>query len=256
MKRMLSVAGAAAVLLLLAPRTGSATPTGTYWTPMSPDIQGYGVLHIGVDNYTSVFREAKDGAGDFPTDMGLTLGVLPAEKIHLEVGVDLLEPSDDPLYFNARLAVPEGALFAGSPVIQAGVFNVGTESDVTDQNTLYGSLSHALPSVGRLSVGGYVGNDAILVNADGEKENSGFLLSFDRGFLPNLGGEFSRVVVGADYASGKNALGGGGLGINYYFTKDVSILTGPVWFNEEAINGKWKWTVQLDVNQLIFGGTD
>jgi hypothetical protein len=28
----------------------------------------------------------------------------------------------------------------------------------------------------------------------------------------------------------------------------MSLLTGPVWFNERAINGDWKWTTQLDVN--------
>ena len=34
----------------------------------------------------------------------------------------------------------------------------------------------------------------------------------------------------------------------HYFTKDISLLTGPVWFNDHAINGQWKWTVQLDIN--------
>ncbi|MBI1865160.1 MAG: EscU/YscU/HrcU family type III secretion system export apparatus switch protein, partial [Nitrospirae bacterium] len=62
------------------------------------------------------------------------------------------------------------------------------------------------------------------------------------------GNELSRLVFAVDYASGDNALGGGGAGLYYYFTKNVSLLTGPVWFNEEAINGKWKWTTQLDVN--------
>ncbi len=29
---------------------------------------------------------------------------------------------------------------------------------------------------------------------------------------------------------------------------DIDLLTGPVWFNDHAINGQWKWTVQLDIN--------
>jgi len=29
--------------------------------------------------------------------------------------------------------------------------------------------------------------------------------------------------------------------------------TGPVWFNEKAINGVWKWTIQLDINIPAFG---
>ena len=28
---------------------------------------------------------------------------------------------------------------------------------------------------------------------------------------------------------------------------------GPVFYNEEAVNGEWKWTIQLDINQTIFG---
>jgi len=55
-------------------------------------------------------------------------------------------------------------------------------------------------------------------------------------------------VLAADYASGKNYIGGGGFGMYHYFTKDISLLTGPVWFNDHAINGQWKWTVQLDIN--------
>ena len=46
----------------------------------------------------------------------------------------------------------------------------------------------------------------------------------------------------------KAKIGGGGVGLYYFFTKDISLLTGPVWFNEKEINGKWKWTLQLDIN--------
>lgn len=41
-------------------------------------------------------------------------------------------------------------------------------------------------------------------------------------------------------------------GACYYFTKDVSLLSGPVWFNEESFNRKWKWTVQFDINRALF----
>ena len=39
-----------------------ATPSSTFWTPMTPDIQPYGVLHIGVDNY---FSKEKTGGPYF-----------------------------------------------------------------------------------------------------------------------------------------------------------------------------------------------
>ena len=37
----------------------SATPSTTYWTPATMDIQPFGILHIGVDNYFTVFRESR-----------------------------------------------------------------------------------------------------------------------------------------------------------------------------------------------------
>jgi hypothetical protein len=237
------------------PGTANATPSTTYWTPMTVDIQPYGVLHGGVDNYFTIFRKAEDGGGAFPTDLGLTLGVLPFDKVKMEIGVDLMESSDYPLYFNAKIGIPEDSFFAGQPTVQVGVFNAGTKSDVTNQNVVYGVIGKSLPGIGRVSVGPYLGNKDVLVDKNGGKENTGFMAAFDRGFLPTKdreGNEFNRVVLAADYASGKNAIGGGGAGLYYFFTKDISLLTGPVFFNEEGINGKWKWTMQLDINTSLF----
>ena len=42
--------------------------------------------------------------------------------------------------------------------------------------------------------------------------------------------------------------GGGGVGIYTYFTPDISLLTGPVWFNDTTLNGNLLWTIQLDIN--------
>ena len=46
---------AAAVLLALVAISGAhATPSTTYWTPCTIDIQPAGVTHLGVDDYFSV----------------------------------------------------------------------------------------------------------------------------------------------------------------------------------------------------------
>ena len=233
-----------------------ATPSTTYWTPMTMDIQPYGVLHIGVDDYFTVFRKTSSGGGSFPTDFGLTMGVLPFEKVQMEVGFDLLESSDYPLFFNAKIGTPEGSLFNGSPSIGLGIFNVGTEDKVTNQNVVFGVIGKTIPGVGRLAVGPYVGNSSVLRDSEGNKKNNGVMVAFDRGFMPvkdKDGHEYNKLVFAADYASGKNTIGGGGFGLYYYFTKDISLLNGPVWFNDEGINGKWKWTIQLDVNLPISG---
>ena len=61
----------------------NATPSTTYWTPMTMDIQPCRVLHIGVDDYFTVFKKASAGGGSFPTDAGLTIGVLPFERFQM-----------------------------------------------------------------------------------------------------------------------------------------------------------------------------
>jgi hypothetical protein len=223
---------------------------------MTLDIQPYGVLHIGVDNYFTVIRKASRGGGAFPTDAGLTIGVLPFEKLQMEAGVDLLEASDDPLYFNAKIGAPEGVLFRGSPALEIGIFNVGTRPGLTNQNIAHLVVGKTIPGWGRLSLGPYIGNGDVLVDSAGDEANDGFMVAFDRGLVPvrtDASGSYNRIVLAADYASGENAFGGGGVGIYYYFHPDISLLTGPVWFNDEGINGKWKWTIQLDANRTLFG---
>lgn len=240
-----------ALLVGLAATAAQATSSSTLWTNMTPDIQPYGVVHLGVDNYFTVGRDAADGGGDFPTDVGLTVGVLPFEKLQMEVGVDLLEPSDHPWSANFKLGAPEGALFDGSPALYVGMFGLGSEAGVTDYNVAHFTIGKSLGRFGRLSAGPYLGNDELLRDAAGEVEDSGFMVAWDRGFHPvtdAAGNRFNRFVLAADYASGDNAIGGAAAGFYTYFTKDIALAVAPVWFNDEGINGEWKVTVQLDVN--------
>lgn len=232
-----------------------ATPSTAFFTPAITDIQPFGVLHVGVDDYFTVFRKARDGAGSFPTDSNLLIGVFPFEKLQMEAGVDLLEPTDYPLFLNAKIGTPENALFNHSPALQAGVFNVGTKKNVTNYNIGYVLIGKTIPCLGRIHGGPYYGNGKVLVDGNGNRANKGIMIGYDRGFIPvkDASGEYNKIVITADYASGKNAIGGGGAGIYYFFTKDISLLAGPVWFNDEKINGKFKITVQLDANVNLFG---
>ncbi|MBI5561140.1 MAG: hypothetical protein HY883_07715, partial [Deltaproteobacteria bacterium] len=194
-----------------------ATPSTTYWTPAVSDVQPYGVLHLGIDNYFTVAK--RSNSADLPTDVGLTIGVLPYDKIQLEIGIDWFEPSTDPLYFNAKLGTPEGALFEGSPAINLGIFNAGADSKTsdgdgrTDFNIVDLIVGKTLPAnLGRVHVGVYQGKKTVLVDKNGSKENTGFMVGYDKGFMPAKDdkGEYSKWVVAADYASGDNAIGGGG----------------------------------------------
>lgn len=239
--------------------TAGATPSTTYWTPATSDIQPYKVGHLGIDNYFTIGQKGSTKGG-MPTDVGFTVGVLPYEKLQMEVGIDLIEPSESPVFLNVKIGTPEGSLFEGSPAFNLGVFNVGTVTsgaDRNDQNIMDVIAGKTLPmGLGRLHLGVYSGNKDLLVDANGKEDNTGFMVGWDMGIIRKKehdGGEYHAWVFAADYASGKNAIGGGGVGVYHYMTKNISILTGPVWFNEpvKALGNpdvKWVWTTQLDVN--------
>ena len=261
MKKKLTVAMMLVAFVLTA-GIAHATPSSTFWTPMTLDIQPYGVLHIGVDNYFTVEGKHGGSVRSFSPDVGPEIGVLPFEKIQMEVGFDYMGGQDYPWLFNAKIGSPEDVWFKGSPALQVGIFNVGTKTtgpSRTDLDIVHILIGKTLPGdLGRLTVGPYIGNHSAMLSSKGEPKNSGFMIAYDHGFIPvkdkdgNV--DYNKLVFAADYASGKNALGGGGFGLYYYFTKDISLLTGPVWFNDKGINGKWKWSVQLDINTpKLFG---
>jgi hypothetical protein len=290
--------GALAVMLGLGLMLGGisethATPSTTYWTPATSDVQPYNVWHIGVDNYFRLYRTAEECPtansscsqnGSFPTDVGVTVGVLPFEKFNLEVGIDGLFPGThahpaltsigSSLLFNAKFGTPEGAFFGSwFPALNIGIFDVGFKSEITDMNIVDILVGKTLGPFGRLHAGYYYGNPASALmhdggckrgtsnpafscaaqapGASGKLENDGAMVGYDYGFWKlkdKEGNEYNKWVFAADYASGKNFIGGGGFGIYHFFNKDISLLTGPVWFNDHVINGQWKWTVQLDIN--------
>jgi len=233
-----------AVMLCLAGAAAWATLSTTYWTPATMDIQPPGVWHLGVDNYFTVGKKGPGKGGEsFPTDLGLTYGFQLSPRLLGEAGFDWLEPTDHPLFLNAKIGYPEGTLGKRAPALELGVFNVGTEHNVTDPDILYLVTGKTLPSgQGRVHFAIYRGNPDTLRSSTGEKENTGFIVAYDRWLKPG------KFMLAADYASGKNAIGGGGVGVYTFFTKDISLLAGPVWFNDRGINGRMKWTTQLDVN--------
>lgn len=240
-----------------------ATPSTTYWTPDTMDVQPYKKWHVTYDSYFTVGRRGSE-KGDLTTDVGLTVGVLSFEKLNMELGFDINEPLDEPLTFNGKLGIPECALFKDSPGINFGIFNVGTKKGVNDQNIfdfIVGKTLLCKPigkpcpmptdgtkgevplwNLGRVHLGYYVGNGNTLRSAGADKENQGFMIAYDKFIYKD------KVMLAMDYASGKNAIGGGGFGLYYFFTKDIDLLAGPVWFNDQTLNGNMKWTMQLDIN--------
>jgi hypothetical protein len=236
-----------AALSLFSAGVALATPSTQVWIP-STDIQKVGTGHLGIDNYFRADRK-EDGSRDPNVlDLGLTAGVLPFEKVQAEVGVDYIVNGsaydNDPLYFNAKVGTPEEALFAGSPALAVGGFGFGTKADVTDQNVIYGLAAKTLPVVGRLSAGYFIGNDKVLLDENGDKANSGVLLSWDR----TLSEISPKLWAAVDYQGGDSALGALSFGLSWAFADNVAVIFGYDIYNNEKVAGKDTVTTQLDIN--------
>lgn len=195
-----------------------ATPSTYIWIP-SVDIQPFGVLHLGIDNYYRF-------NGFTPTDFGLTIGVLPFEKVQAEVGVDWLLDTEDPTFFNFKLGVPEGAFHKWQPALAIGGFNFGTQYHKdqvkTDFNIGYGLVAKTLPFLGRFTAGYYGGNQALLRDPAGRRANHGFLFAWDR----TLSEISDRLWVGVDYQGGMNDLGAVNFGVAWKFAPNFAVIFG------------------------------
>lgn len=245
MKKALRALAAGAALAMAT--AASATPSTDFWTPATTYVQPYLVPHLTYDTY---FGEQ----GAYPIDPGLTIGVLPWEKLQGEVGVDVFYPgkTKNGLLFNAKLAVPEGALGELGPGLSLGVQNIGFEKDVNDLFLVHATVAKTFGSLGNLAVGAYYGvNDKLLLSSTGAKNRAGAMVAYTSPDiavgLPGL----NKLVVVADAMTGKNAFGAVGGGLAVYFTPSIDVITGPVFFLDKDLQpggASMLWTVQLDVD--------
>lgn len=261
MKKMVKSLALAMTLSMTAAGVAFATPSTQIWIP-STDIQPYKTLHLGIDNYfraTGVPKATAASRDANVMDIGLTAGVLPFEKIQMEVGFDYLaianDPNDNhPVSFNAKIGTPEDSLFPFSPALALGIYNAGpTQSAanapgvVSGQNIIYALAARTLPIVGRLSAGGYSGSKKALVDTrfDAAKaQNTGVLLSWDRTMT-----EISdKLWLAVDYMSGNNVDGAVNVGFSWSFSKNVSVIFAYDIYKEKAIAGNNTFTTQLDIN--------
>ena len=203
-------------------------------TALTADIQAVSTVHLGIDNYFSLFdNETKPYA--FATDVGLTFGVVK----NLEVGFDFFEPATDPLQFNAKYGIPESGSL---PSFAVGGCNIGTKKDVTDYNILYGVAAKTFAPMGRISLGYYYGgNENLFLDENGEKNNTGVIATWDKAIT-------DKVWAAVDYASGKSWYGNLSLGASYAFAPNTSIIFGYVIYNNDKINTNNQFTTQLDIN--------
>jgi hypothetical protein len=219
-----------------------STPSTIIWIP-SVDIQSYGVFHLGIDNYFTAFKKGLgEGGAAFPTDLGLTVGILPFSYVQAEIGVDLFEPLHSPWAVNAKVALPEGTLAEWAPAFSVGICNVGFQKNVTDINMLHILTAKTFPLIGRLSAGYYQGNSKILIDENLRGDNAGVLFSWDKQMTEIN----ENLWLAVDYQSGKNFLGAFSFGFAWSFSKNVSVIFARDIFNNSEYPSTF--TTQLDIN--------
>ncbi len=253
MKKALNVL--AVVAALAAAERASATPSTTFWTPETTYVQPYLVPHITYDTYVAE-------KGILANTYGLTMGVLPYEKLQGEIGFDLFYPTlskftQDLAQVNAKLTLPENAYGAWQPGVSFGVANAGFKKDVSDYNLLHLSIGKTFEKLGALAVGGYYGAGSKLLwtGSDGKVNRTGFMAAWTSPDINIKRTGLDKIIFLADVATGKNWMGAVGGGIGLYFTPAIDILTGPVYFLDKDLykantfaNTNFMWTVQLDVD--------
>ncbi len=238
-------------LLTFAPNHLNAYPSSLFWTTCTTYVVPTGVANFQVANYFTVFNKDHHGQA-FPTDVGLTLGLLTWCDWKAEVGIDYLGSFDYPWYFNGKVGIEESKLFAQAPSFSVGIYDVGTQAGITNLNIVNAVVGKTLPnwlSGGELFLGAFVGSHTL------GRDQGGYMVGYLNVFCPAKdcnGVDYWKWWLVADYASGKNFLGGGGVGITYFFNSRACVLTGPTWFNDAHLNKRWKWTVQIDIFFPVF----
>lgn len=224
-----------------------ATPSSLFWTNCTTDIQTAGTVHLNVDNYFRVIHATK-GDSAFPTDFGVTIGAFAWHNLQGEIGIDYVTRPHAPFTCDAKIGFEEDVLCDLAPSFNIGMFGIGTQTSGrhrTNENIVDIIFGKSLPKLlgGKFFLGFFSGSSVI------GKNRRGVMVGYRRplsSVKDASGVEYHKWVLCADYASGKNSIGGGGVALTYYFSPTIDVITGPVWFNDRSINGKWKWSVQID----------
>jgi len=247
MKKLQVVLLGGLVFMFLGLAVCFATPSTHIWAP-STDVQAYKVLHLTSDFYVPTENDANDVRPSTITNFGLTAGVLPFKKLNAEIGFDHKSGTgvdDYPLYFNAKIGVPEDTYGKFFPALAVGVYDLGTKHNKTDFNVTYFKAAKTLSlgdlSLGRFSLGYFQGSAELLKHGD-KKDNDGVLIAWERTMK-----EISdKLWLCVDYQGSRSTYGALNLGFSYKFSDNTSVIFGyDIYNNRDLAN---TYTVQLDID--------
>lgn len=232
-----------------------ATASTHIWAP-STDTQAWKTGHITADVYIPAQRNQDGSRPNTITNTGLTFGLFPFQKLTAEAGFDYKTGYGSldsyPIYFNAKLATPEGVLKGlmpygeFSPAVAGGIYDIGTKVDKTDNNIVYVEAAKTISikdfSLGRFSIGYFWGNDKLLLNQDMEKDARGILWAWERTMT-----EISdKLWVCVEYQGSKSAYGAFNIGFSWQFTPSTSVIVGYQFYNNRSLADTA--TIQVDIN--------
>ena len=238
----------AAALVLFA-SVAHGTASTHIWAP-STDVQPFKLVHVTSDMYLPVEYDAAGNRIGTVTNLGLTVGVLPFKTLNMEVGLDhksglgLLD--DYPLYGSLKVGLPEGAFGKHSPALALGVYDVGTKSGWTDFNVFYAKLAMSFKAgsvpLGRVSAGYFGGDSKLLVGRDGEADEKGPLLAWER----TVSELSDKLWVCVEYMGTESVYGTLNAGAAWKLAPNVALLAGYDHFNNANYAGAA--TIQVDID--------
>lgn len=191
-------------------------PSSIFWTNCTTEIYPAGIAHLDGDAYFNVVPRKNDPS--VPSDSGLEAGILNERGVRAEAGFDYSGGVDYPIAFNAGVGIEEGRLFPNAPSFKIGIFGCGTKTcgkTRNNQNIVDLIMGLSLPEEigGKLYLGGFSGGSAM------GKNRQGFMAAHQKFFCPAIdsnAARYHRWTVCCDYASGKSAIGGGGVAVGYF----------------------------------------
>lgn len=236
-------------LLILIPRDICATPSTHIWAP-STDVQPYKKWHITSDFYFPAERDSQGSRPDTITNLGLTVGILPFEKLQMEVGLDhktgLGDLDDYPMYFNGKVGIPEDSLSEFFPALALGVYDVGTKHNETNYNIIYGKTAKTFYinglSLGRFSIGYFYGNPKLLLDKNENRDNNGIFSAWER-VLSEI---TDKLWVCVEYMGTRSSYGTLNFGFSYKFNENTSAIFGYNIYNNRNLADTF--TVQIDID--------
>jgi len=220
--------------------TVSASPSTQIWNP-STDIQETKKFHLNIDNYVN------DTMSQYY--FGIEYGLCKNFELGFDINENqysgLTQANQYPLYFNGKYALPEGK---NIPAVAVGAEYLGTKSYVTNYDICFALVAKTFGKVGRFTAGGYQGNGSLLLDENGNKANTGAILTWDKNIT-------DKIWACVDYASGKSWYGALSLGGSYAFSSNTSVIFAYVIPNNYNVSPfgnnvpmQNMFTTQLDIN--------